>query len=494
MISRRFFLTSGLASVAANTALANAPAVSLRPVARDPASLISAGGGLKGLLSRARPLGEVACAVADVKTGLRLEAEGAGSGLPPASVAKALTALYALDVLGADHRFTTQIVATGGISGGVVAGDLVLVGGGDPMLNTDTLAQLAKALKAAGIREVRGAFRVWEGALPQIKSIDPGQPDHVGYSPAISGLALNYNRVHFEWKRAGQGWAVTMDARTKKYRPEVSVATMKIAQRSLPVYSYSEGKDTDRWTVASKALGKGGARWLPVRHPGAYAADVFRTMARANGIKLPAPKIARSRPSGQVVAHHNSPPLDLMLKATLKYSNNLMAEMIGLAATQARGGRPRTLKDFAVAMNRWAQATYGMANTRLVDHSGLGEASRVTPDDMVSALVASYRDGRLKPLLKSFPMRDSKGRILKGHPIKVAAKTGTLNFVSGLGGFMTATDGTVLAFAIFSADQKARSRISRAERERPQGARSWNRRAKQVQQKLIERWGRVYGS
>ncbi|MFV1443324.1 MULTISPECIES: D-alanyl-D-alanine carboxypeptidase/D-alanyl-D-alanine-endopeptidase [unclassified Phaeobacter] len=494
MISRRFFLTSGLASVAAQTALANAPAVSLRPVARDPASLISAGGGLKGLLARAGLSGQIACAVADVKSGLRLEAEGAASALPPASVAKALTALYALDALGPDHRFTTQIVATGGISGGVVGGDLVLVGGGDPMLNTDNLARLAQALKAAGVREVRGAFRIWEGALPQIASIDPGQPDHVGYSPAISGLALNYNRVHFEWKRAGQGWAVTMDARTEKYRPEVSVATMKIAQRSLPVYSYSERNDTDHWTVASQALGKGGARWLPVRHPGAYAADVFRTMARANGIKLGAPKPANAPPSGQVVAHHNSPPLDLMLKATLKYSNNLMAEMIGLAATQARGGRPRTLKDSAAAMNSWAAATYGMTNTRLVDHSGLGEASRITPDDMVSALVASYRDGRLKPLLKSFPMRDSKGRVLKAHPIKVTAKTGTLNFVSGLGGFMTATDGTVLAFAIFSADQQARARIPRAERERPKGAQSWNRRAKKLQQSLIERWGRVYGS
>ncbi|WP_293577441.1 D-alanyl-D-alanine carboxypeptidase/D-alanyl-D-alanine-endopeptidase [Phaeobacter sp.] len=494
MISRRLFVQSALAAALGGPALANAPAVSLRPVARDPASLISAGGGLKGVLARAGLSGEVACAVADVKTGLRLEAEGAQSALPPASVAKALTALYALDTLGAGHRFTTQLIATGTLSGGVLTGDLVLVGGGDPMLNTDHLAQMARQLKTAGLREVRGNFRYFEGALPAIHSIDPDQPDHVGYSPALSGLALNFNRVHFEWKRAGQGWAVTMDARTQKYRPEVAVAQMAVAKRKLPVYSYQDRKGADHWTVANAALGKGGSRWLPVRKPGAYAADVLRTMVRANGIALRAPKVAKNRPNGHVLATHQSPPLDVMLKATLKFSNNLMAEMIGLAATQARGGRPRSLRESAADMNRWAAATYGVKGAKLVDHSGLGAASRITAADMVTTLIAAHRQGALKPLLKGFALRDSKGRVVKNHPIKVAAKTGTLNFVSGLGGFMTAADGTELAFAIFSADKRARAGIKRADRERPPGARSWNRQAKRVQQQLIERWGRVYGS
>ena len=145
-------------------------------------------------------------------------------------------------------------------------------------------------------------------------------------------------------------------------------------------------------------------------------------------------------------------------------------------------------------MNRWAAEKYGMSGTRLVDHSGLGEDSRMTPADLTGALVAAYRSGQLKPLLKPFRLRDAKGRVVKGHPIKVAAKTGTLNFVSGLGGFMTAADGTELAFTIFTADLKTRSRIPRAQRERPKGARGWNRRAKQLQQQLIERWGAVYGS
>ncbi len=495
MITRRFFLTTACTALGTAAFGETAPSVSLRPVVRPGSRLHPAArGGLLGVLERAKLSGDVACAVANVSTGERLEHTGGARGLPPASVAKALTALYALDVLGADHRFQTKLVATGPVIGGVLDGDLVLVGGGDSMLNTDHLAQLARSLKSAGLREVRGAFRVWDGALPQVKTIDPGQPDHVSYSPAVSGLALNFNRVHFEWKRGGQGWTVTMDARTQKYRPDVAMARMQIAQRAAPIYTYSDTAGVDRWTVASKALGKGGARWLPVRRPGAYAADVFATMARSHGIKLTAAKPAKRAPTGSDLAVHQSPPLSVMLKAMLKYSNNLMAEMIGLSATAARGVSAKDLAQSAREMNRWAAATYGMHNTRLVDHSGLGEASRMTPDDLVGALIAVHKSGQLKPLLKPVKLRDSQGRVLNSHPIKVAAKTGTLNFVSGLGGYMTAADGTELAFAIFAADTTARAAIPRADRERPKGAKSWNRRAKTLQQDLIERWGAVYQS
>ncbi len=495
MMNRRSFLLSGLMSgVAAGVAQANAPLVSLRPLARAGGGPISAtaNGGLPGVLARAGLSGKVVCAVADVSTGELLEEAGGASTLPPASVAKAVTALYALDTLGANHRFSTELVATGPVSGGVLQGDLVLSGGGDSMLTTDHLAQMARRLKEAGIREVRGDFRIWDGALPTIKTIDPGQPDHVGYSPAISGIALNFNRVHFEWKRGGSDWNVSMDARTERYRPTVSMARMQIAQRSVPVYTYADKGGADHWTVARGALGNGGSRWLPVRKPAAYAADVFRTMARAQGVVLGAAKQAKHAPRGQVIAVHQSPPLSVMLKAMLRFSNNLMAEMIGLSATRARGVSAKTLAQSGDVMSRWAADKYGMKRSKLVDHSGLGSKSKMAPNDLVAALIAAHRTGQLKPLLKDFPLRDANRRVIKNHRIKVTAKTGTLNFVSGLGGFMTAADGTELAFAIFSADEGARAALTRAERERPQGARSWNGKAKDLQQKLIERWDAVY--
>ncbi len=482
------------ASVVAQAVVAAPPAVSLRPVVRGADHFKKTVSGGEAIVAAAKLNGRVSFTVADAKTGLRLEGLDSKTGLPPASVAKAVTALYALDTLGPSYRFETRLVATGGVSGGVVQGDLVLVGGGDPTLSTNDLAALAQALKDKGIREVRGDFRVAEGALPYTPTIDRDQPDHVGYSPAVSGIALNFNRVHFEWRRAGSGYGVTMDARSDRLRPAVAMSKMEVVNRSLPVYTYTDGGRVDTWTVAQRALGNGGARWLPVRKPAMYAGDVFQTLARSQGIVLKNPEVVDVAPAGTTLATHQSDDLRSILKGMLRYSTNITAEMVGMSATAKRIGKVPSLKASASEMNRWANATMGTHNMALVDHSGLGSSSRMTSDDMVTALVKVHSNETLRPILKPVVMRDQQGRPTKSHPIKVDAKTGTLNFVSGLGGYMTAQDGTVMAFAIFAADEETRGRLSKANREAPKGARPWNRRAKTMQQKLIERWGVLYGT
>ncbi len=497
VFSRRSFLTLGAASLG-GMAWADAPTRSLRPVLRPtgarPAMVKAAAPAAEALIADSGLSGEVSYAVARLGSGQMLEGHHASSGLPPASVTKILTALYALDYLGPNHRFFTSLVAVGEVSGGVLRGDLVLRGGGDPTLDTNGLASLARTLKAAGIREVSGQFLVWGGALPASKRIDGKQPDHAGYNPAVSGIALNFNRVHFEWKRGANGYGVTMDGRSDKYRPEVTVARMKIVNRQLPVYTYKSQNGRDSWTVASGALGKGGARWLPMREPEIYAGEVFRTMARAHGITMKAPKKSSAAPRGVVVARQQSPALKDILRGMLKYSTNITAEMVGMAASQARGAQPASIKSSASAMNQWASEKLGMQQAALVDHSGLGEKSRLRADEMALMLAKAAQHQTLRPILKDIPLRDAKGKVNKAHPLKVKAKTGTLHFVSALAGYVAAPDGQEMAFAIFGADVNARNRLIGADRERPQGARTWNSRAKKLQQSLIERWGTVYGA
>lgn len=494
-VTRRFVLGGIGAASLLGSAQAGPPVTSLRPRQRGEDVRRQAFGDPETVVAKSGVTGAAAFAVADVTSGKVLESYRADAGMLPASVAKTVTTLYALETLGADHRYVTRLLGTGTLSGGVLSGDLILAGGGDPVLDTDALAGLAAQLKAAGVREVRGGFQVWDAALPRLDAIDPDQPDHVGYNPAISGIALNFNRVHFEWKQESNGYGVTMEARSRKYRPQVSVSKMRVVRRELPVYTYEDKQGADQWTVASRALGKGGSRWLPVRKPGAYAGDVFRTLARSHGIVLPKARLVRSLPQqNREFARHESPPLQVILKDMMKYSNNLTAEMVGLSASVARGKKPATLAASANEMSRWASARYGMTKTKLTDHSGLGARSRMTAADLVTTLVQARKTGMLRPLMKPIALRDRNGRVLKSHPIKVNAKTGTLNFVSGLGGFMTAADGTEMAFAIFSANTDIRARIKRADREVPPGARDWNRKSKRMQQALIERWGQLYGS
>ena len=492
--SRRAFLSSALSFVGTTAVLADAPLNSLYPRLRGADAPKVVVKSADAIVTASKLSGKVAFVVADAKSGARLEGMNAKTSVAPASVTKAITALYALNMLGAGHRFTTRLIATGGVSGGVVQGDLILAGGGDPTLDTDALADMAHQLKASGIREVRGRFLVYDGALPYVKTIDTDQPDQVGYSPAISGIALNYNRVHFEWRRASGKYSVAMDARSAKYRPNVTMAKMRIVEKGSPVFSFADKGGVDNWTVARGALANGGSRWLPVRKPALYVADVFATMADSQGIRLKAAKVVSKLPTGTSLLSHNSEPLRKILREMLKYSTNLTAEMVGMAATIKRRGRVSGLKASANEMNGWAKSALGVQGMKLVDHSGLGAANRMTADAMVGALVKVYGSDVLRPILKDIPVRDEKRKVIENSPFKVVAKTGTLNFVSGLGGYMTAADGTVLAFAIFVSDEKIRSRISKANREAPQGAKTYNTRAKKVQQKLLGRWGSVYGS
>jgi D-alanyl-D-alanine carboxypeptidase/D-alanyl-D-alanine-endopeptidase (penicillin-binding protein 4) len=492
-ISRRGFLGSVAAfALTGQAAFAGPPAVSLRPMLRGGDLYKRAVPAADEIISAKKLSGKVAFAVADTASGAWLECENETLGTPPASVTKAITALYALDVLGPSHRFETQIAATGGIVAGEVQGDVLLIGGGDPTLDTDALAQMAAALKAAGVHGVKGRLKVFEGALPVQHQIDPGQPDQVGYNPAVTGIALNFNRVHFEWKRVSGTYQVTMDGRSKKYRPDVTFAAMRIEDRTMPVYTYADQNGRDQWTVARGALGGSGARWLPVRKPALYAGEVFATMAGAHGIALGKPEVISTLPQHEVVVRHQSDELRPILQDMLKYSTNLTAEMVGLAASQRRVGNVADLRGSAAQMNRWATAALGMQAPALVDHSGLGDDSALTAIDMARALLA-VKDQDFRAILKEFGFRDSNGRPVKDQDIAVDAKTGTLNFVSSLAGYITAKDGREMVFAIFAADAKARAGISRAERESPPGAKTWNRKAKRVQQGLIERWDALYG-
>lgn len=489
-LSRRQLLATALAALA-TPALAEAPVRSPRPIPRpgpQPARktrTATPGEGIAALVAAAKLGGTVSVAVIDTATGRLLEGLDERQGMPPASCAKAITALYALDRLGAAHTWVTRVLVTGPVSGGQVQGDLILQGSGDPTLTTDGLGDLAARLAARGIRGVTGRYLVHAGGLPHLARIDRDQPDHVGYNPAICGLNLNHNRVYFEWKRAGQGWDLTMDARGERFVPPVSMATMHAANREGPLFTYAQGNGTDDWTVASTALGKGGSRWLPVRQPEVYAGEVFRTLARAQGIRLPEARVVAQAPKGTVVTQLASDPLGPVMRDMLKYSTNLTAEVVGLTTSGAA-----TLTASAGQMADWLRGRYG-ATGKFVDHSGLGGASRISASDMARAL-AQGRGSGLPGLLKEFGMRDARGAAIKGHPTRVPCKTGTLNFASGLVGYVEPPGGRSLTFAIFCADVARRDRLPAAQREEPEGGKAWVKRARGLQAQLVGRWGQAF--
>lgn len=482
-------------------AVAEAPLTSIRPMPRADAGVVVppprptiTAPAVDDLVKQANLNGKIGFVVSDAKTGLILEQRNAAVAMPPASVAKSVTALYAFDSLGLDHVFETRLFATGGIQDGKIQGDLILSGSGDPTLDTDALAGMAQKLKGLGVTGITGTFQVYAGALPYVNSIDPGQPDHLGYNPAVSGLNLNFNRVHFQWTRAGEGYTVEMDARSERYRPPVTTARMQVVNRDLPVYTYASDADhIDQWTVARGALGNGGSRWLPVRRPDLYAGEVFQALARVHGVTLPSATVRDTAPGGTAIVTHRSQDLSTIVRDMLLYSTNITAEAVGLAASRARGVEVKSLEESGAAMSEWMRASMGATAAAFTDHSGLSDTGVVSTQDMVRMLQVSKPGGVLHEHLKQVPVRDEEGQYNEHAAHTIHAKTGTLNFVSTLAGYVTAPDGNVLCFAIFTNDMDRRAALTRAERERPDGGRGWASRSRWLQQQLISRWMTVYG-
>ena len=212
---------------------------------------------------------------------------------------------------------------------------------------------------------------------------------------------------------------------------------------------------------------------------------MFRTLARAQGIRLPDPRVVTQAPKGSVVAQLASDSLGPVIRDMLKYSTNLTAEVVGLSASGAA-----TLATSGARMADWLRSRHGAAG-RFVDHSGLGGASRISAADMARAL-AQGRGSGLPGLLKDFGMRNAAGEAIKGHPTRVPCKTGTLNFASGLVGYIEPPGGRSLTFAILAADVARRDRLPAGQRENPDGGKAWTKRARGLQARLVGRWAGVF--
>ncbi|WP_199260545.1 D-alanyl-D-alanine carboxypeptidase/D-alanyl-D-alanine-endopeptidase [Paracoccus binzhouensis] len=468
-ISRRGFITGfgagfgiGLGLLAPRPAPAQA-VQALAPALDPEARIAEAGLG-----------GAVAYALIDPASGAVLAERQADLAMAPASTLKSVTALYALDRLGAGHRFATRVFRAGNM--------LILAGGGNPVLDTDALDALAAATVAAEKGSGRGApasFAVWGGALPRIGRLDPEQDEHLPYNPSISGMVLNFNRVHLDWRRGDAGYRLSLQARGRKLSPRAYTASITPVDRALPLFTYEAGK-LEHWTIARRSLGKAGSRWLPVRRPELYAGDVFQTLCRARGLVLPNPEVIELLPEGQEIARHDSPPLDEIIRGMMEYSTNLTAEVIGLQASGAGD-----IGSSAAAMADWLRGRGIAAGFAFHDHSGLSPENRVTARMMAQLLAGPGQARGLRGLMKTIPLRDAQGK-RKQSDIVIAAKTGTLNFVSNLAGYAQREGGRTLAFAILTGDEPRRA--ASAGQELPEGVTGWTRRSKRLQQALIEDW------
>ena len=492
------------AFLSAREGLASAPASvpyqGGRRYVQEPAST-------REIISRAGVSGITGAILFDLSNGALLDAHARHISLPPASTIKIATGAWALEVLGPLHRFETRVVATGPVVDGRVQGDLALQGTGDPALDNRGLAALVDALARAGIRGVDGRFIFDETALPGGPWIDPGQRDGEASNTGYGALNLNYNRVRLESEFLENG---TIDIRVLADADELSVPvdhiTVKVGARVEAgrngMLQHRSAADGESWEIDVHSLRDNPVRWLPVRDPGLYAASVFRDLAQARGLALPAPERAGTTVTGARLAVHRGRPLVELVSGMLDFSNNLTAEVLGLSAAAASGVVAWDLREGAERLAAWVGSDFAAYN-RLVDHSGLGDQARITPSAFQSILVRSVvlagtSDADIRSILpvRSLESSDSGSPL---PPAMIQAKTGTLYYVRGLVGYMRLGNGTAreLGFAIFSADlpTRRRMRVGRFDSGPPPGvedARQWRKQAVELESEILRNWIRAF--
>ena len=491
-LNRRFLLSCCLGYCLAALALCLAAAgpVEAAAPASSAAPLIARLGFAKG---------DVGFILADVQSGKILESQSADQLFMPASVAKLATAYAAVKILGADYRFTTALYRRGN--------DIYLRGGGDPVLTANDLQKLALQLQANRPAGKNGRFFFDDTLMAALPEVSANQPIATPYNAGFGALNVDFNRIEVIWSKSADGLPI-FQAR--------SIADGLIlpcdwiafapADEALPPgapFVYDGGSDHERWRYAGYLPAEGNT-FLPVRSPSLQTALLFRQLALAAGIALPQPELGHVPANAAEIAIVQSPALTEILGGLLRYSNNMEAELIGLAVSRRLTGKALPLKESSAALSQWL--TQQAAGTdwhglRMENHSGLSPDNRISPSQMVALLQLIAAEPALMTVL---PQRDDDGDIAE-PTTKTAAgsltraitgKSGTMDYARGLAGFFPARDGRLLAFAIFVFDGKRRAALDAAMDRRvtdsPPVAIAWTHRAKSLDNAMLKTWMKKY--
>ncbi len=482
-------LCAGTGAAADRSPAAQVPKPAAAGAPWTPAELAALRASLDAIFADAPALrGAHAGAIAlETRSGAVLYERGARERFVPASTAKLVTGSVALARLGPDFRFTTEVRATGPLAGGELQGDLVLHGGGDPLLGLADLDDAAARLASTGLRSVAGAVRADASYFDAKRYGDGWSVDDIpfDYMPVLSALSLEENVVHLTvapGPRAGDPAQVraipTLVAVTPAGGPGASgsPAVMDCASAAFPFALVNRAttvpagaKDTaDVARDPCETIAVTGAIPLgaqpdaidaAVPDPAAYAVAAFRASLTAHGISLAAPLPAASPPGAPAVLWtHASMPLSELLADFWYPSDNLIGEALLRSLGVAQGGPPGT--DAAgLALEREQLAAFGVpaGDLELADGSGLSRYDLATPRALAAVLQADWNGPYRDVVLDALPVAGVRGTLAHrfvGTPLErvLFAKSGSMTHVSALAGYLATRRHGAVTFALLVDD------------------------------------------
>ncbi len=403
----------------------------------------------------------------------------------PASTAKLVVAAAASTLLPADFRAVTSLYASGPIVDGVLHGDLVIYGRGDPSFSTrcygaDTLAvgacdsswaridTLANQLADRGIRRVAGAI-VGDGSHFDPELVHAGWESYDlnwWYAAPVSGLGFNDNSLDVTY---APGPAVGAPVAVQ-FWPDLGVFLFENRTRTLnsgerrTIDFFREPGTTRIWAEGGVPLGaRPRTEYFAIPNPALFFAAALREALARRGVSVEGPTrstldstLYASLRATTPVAEVASRPLGDLIYPVLNSSQNWFAEMLLKILGRQVSGTGSWTAGLA-AERRFLIDSVGLDSTAvaLSDGSGLATTNLLTPRALVALLAYMHTHPQGAGFVRGLPRSGQPGSLRDryvGTPLegRVVAKTGSIARVNSLAGYVERPDGGTLTFAILA--------------------------------------------
>ncbi len=397
----------------------------------------------------------------------------------PASNMKLLTSAAALFVLTPDFSYETRLVTNGHVESGILYGDLIIEGSGDPTISgyfndndpSYVLKDWTKQLAQAGIREVQGDIIADNSAFPENPYGEGWNMDDAMrcFCAPRDAFTFNNNCIQIEIVPGTRerGFQFIMEPVSDYIRLVNRLNTRKDTGRDAIRFNYLDPR-TLEVRGAKKTGSAATIHYIPMRYPAQFGAFVLRETLASSGIKV-AGTIACARNCPDIIdiaarkkgrplktlAVYRSVKLSEIIKVVNKLSNNLYSEMLLFAIGRTTGKTFATADAASISLRALSAAGIDTEGVVMADGCGLSRLNRVTPRQIARLLQVMADSPHSAYFSESLPIMSVDGtltRRLKGSPASgmIRAKTGTMAGVRSLSGYMTTLNGENLIFSIFS--------------------------------------------
>jgi serine-type D-Ala-D-Ala carboxypeptidase/endopeptidase (penicillin-binding protein 4) len=385
--------------------------------------------------------------IVDVETGRIVMSHNPDTPRSPASTIKTVTTFAALDMLGPAFIWQTRAW--------LHDGDLYLQGGGDPYITLERWWSFIQGLRAQGLNSIEGDIVIDNSAFSLPKE-DPGAFDgrpNRSYNVVPDALMVNFQSIDFSLAANAETHRVDIVTNPSPVNLEVDNHIRYSAGRcggpSARVDFQIASPQWDR-VVFSGTLSPLCAQQTFARvllQPATYAFGTFVELWRQSGGTFEGKLRIDSTPAdAKLLYTFDSLSLAEVVRLTNKHSNNLMARHLLLTLGKERFGGPATLEKGAAALADWShERGFDFSGVDIDNGSGLSRSTHITVLQMAKILCAAYHSAFAPEYLASFPLAGMDGTLrsrMKNSPAgAVRLKTGHLDGVSGVAGFVTASAG-----------------------------------------------------